>query len=148
MIVYFGYVRLSYIYLHIVLIDLSPLETEIIIKDLSDIAPLEVYCATLDSKKLAQSCCSHPLDTSFATNPSHMTVGETWMPFCLENLAKKKGGVGIYIKISKKDENLGDILLYLRSFVTPVPPFRDSPLSVRRSLNAERASDGSRFEAS
>lgn len=56
-----------------------------------------IQIVTLDAKKLTQSCCSHPLDTSFAINPSHMTEGETWIPFCLENLAKGRIEINIYM---------------------------------------------------
>ena len=49
--------------------------------------------------------------------------------------------------MSGKDDDFCHILLYLRSSVTPVPPFGD-PLSVRRSLNSARELDGSTFEAS
>lgn len=53
-----------------------------------------VYAVTFCSKKSAQFLCSHPLDTSFTIKPSHMTVGDTWILFCLENLTK---GMGINV---------------------------------------------------
>ena len=41
---------------------------------------------TFFSRNSFHSFSPQELEISFATRPSQSTVGETWMPFCLENL--------------------------------------------------------------
>ena len=42
--------------------------------------------AMLAFRNLVHSVSPHPLEISPAIRPSHSTVGEKWIPFCLENL--------------------------------------------------------------
>ena len=80
-------------------------------------------------KKSFQSCSVQELEISLATRPSQRTVGETWIPFCLENLTREANE---YKRCNTIQIN---ILVYLRSSVTATPPF-GVLLKVRRSSSA------------
>ncbi len=51
----------------------------------------ETQTDTFALRNSLHSFSPQELEISFATRPSHNTVGETWMPFCLENLTTATG---------------------------------------------------------